>query len=92
MKTALFALSTLMLVTGTSGAFAAARCQGDFQNVGGGWVADPTCERGVAQAIAGREDLRISRHPMGIHQISREEFCLGNEDIRTDVYCAPYKD
>jgi hypothetical protein len=92
MKMALFAVSTLMLVSGATGAFAASRCSGDFTNINGGWVADPNCERGVAQAIASGEHARISRHPVGANQISREEFCLGNEDIRTDDYCAPFKD
>jgi hypothetical protein len=64
MRMALFAVSTLMLVSGATGAFAASRCSGDFTNIDGGWVADPNCERGVAQAIASGEHARISRHPV----------------------------
>ncbi len=92
MKMAILAASALMLIAGTTGAFAASRCSGDFTKVDGGWVAAPDCERGVAHAIANGEHEQISRHPMGANQISREEFCLGNEDIRTDDYCAPFKD
>lgn len=92
MRMALFAVSTLMLMSGATGAFAASQCSGDFAKVDGGWIADPNCERGVAHAIARSEHEQISRHPVGANQISREEFCLGNEDIRTDDYCAPFKD
>jgi hypothetical protein len=92
MRMALFAVSTMMLMSGATGAFAATQCSGDFTKVDGAWVAEPNCERSAAHAIARSEHEQIARDPNGRNQISREEFCLGNEDIRTDDYCAPFKD
>jgi hypothetical protein len=92
MRSLFFAASALALLAGSPSAFASQACSGDFRNVGGAAIADPDCERSSAEAVAADEHLKIVRNPVGPHQISREQFCRGNEDIRTDYYCAPYKD
>jgi hypothetical protein len=92
MKVAVFAISVLMLASGATASFAASSCSGDFRLVDGGWVSDPDCQRNVARSIAESEGRQISRHPMNDRQETRAEFCAGNENIGTDVYCAPFKD
>ncbi len=92
MKSLLFAASAVAFLAGAPSAFAAQPCSGDFRYIGGEAIADPVCERSAAQAVAADQHLSIARNPAGPHQVSREQFCLGNNDIRTDFYCAPYKD
>lgn len=92
MKASLFAISALIAIFGATAAVAAPACSGDFKWVDGGWVSDPQCQRGVAESLAAGEHEKIVRHPMNYREVTRAQFCLGNENIATDIYCAPYKD
>jgi hypothetical protein len=94
MKALAIAFSALALTAGAhvATASAAPACRGDFTYADGGWVTDPACQRAVAQGVARSEGRQIARHPATSRQETRESFCLGNNDIRTDVYCAPYRD
>lgn len=92
MKASLLAMSTFMIMFGTTAAMAASGCSGDFRSVDGVWVSDPECQRNVAESVAASEHFRITRHADGVGSITPEQFCRGNENIDTDVYCAPYKD
>ncbi len=56
-----FALSAIALGIGTTSAFAASGCSGDFSRVDGRWIADPSCQRAVAQSIASSMHERIGR-------------------------------
>ncbi len=84
MSKALLALSTAILVSGVTAAFATT--SSSFRHAGPGY------QQGVAQSIAASRHERIVDDPLGARQESPDEFCRGNNDIRTDVYCAPYKD
>ncbi|MFA5956735.1 hypothetical protein [Hyphomicrobium sp.] len=84
-----FALSAIALGIGTTSAFAASGCSGDFSRVDGRWIADPSCQRAVAQSIASTMHERIGRGP---GEETHGEFCRRNgDDIRADGYCSAYK-
>jgi len=92
MKASLFAISALMALSGATAAVASPACSGDYKWVGGGWVADPTCERNVAEGVAASENSRIVRHPTNYHEETRGQFCRENEaNIAADGYCASNK-
>jgi len=83
-----FSLLTLALATSAN---AAVRCDGDFENVNGSWVATRTCQRAAAEHIANSENEHITHHTVRMRDETPDEFCRKHvNDIETDTYCSSY--
>ena len=85
---------TLLLAAAstTSPAFAHSRCDGDFELVGGSWVATRHCQEHEAQKVAHLYHKHISESIRSDNDVSPDEFCRGNNDIRVSTYCSSWKD
>jgi hypothetical protein len=85
---------TLLLAAAstTSPAFARSRCDGDFEMVGGSWIATRRCQEHEAQRVARLYHKHISESISSSNDVSPDEFCRGNNDIRVSTYCSSWKD
>jgi hypothetical protein len=86
-------ISLMALGAAASGASAQSSCSGDFENVGGNWIATKYCQRAEAQKVARTEDMHITSHPALAHDETPGQFCRENvANIATSTYCASYND
>lgn len=85
---------TLLLATAsaTNPALARSRCDGDFEMIGGSWVATRRCQEHEAEKVARLYHKHISETIRSDNDVSPDEFCRGNNDIRVDTYCSSWKD
>lgn len=82
-------LSTVVAMTPAQ---AKSRCDGDFERVGGSWVSTRRCQEHEADKVAREMHEHVTDSPSSPNDVSPDEFCRGNEDIRVSTFCASYKD
>jgi hypothetical protein len=84
----------LLLATAstTSPALARSRCDGDFEMVGGSWIATRRCQEHEAEKVARQYHQHITESPVSRNDVTPDEFCRGNNDINVSTYCSSWKD
>ncbi len=89
------ALFVSMIALGAAAGTASAQstCSGDFENIGGNWIATKYCQRVHAKGVAAREHERLTSHPTLARDETPGQFCrMHVNDIRTSTYCSEYND
>lgn len=82
----------LFAATAVPQARAHSRCDGDFERVGGDWVATRRCQEHEANKVARELHRHVTDWPSTENDVTPDEFCRGNNDIRVSTFCAAYKD
>jgi len=67
-------------------------CDGDFERTAGGWVATPRCQEYEAAKVAREMHQHLTDITSSPRDVTPDEFCRGNNDIRVSTFCAAYKD
>jgi len=67
-------------------------CDGDFERTAGGWVATPRCQEHEAAKVAREMHQHLTDITSSPGDVTPDEFCRGNNDIRVSTFCAAYKD
>ncbi len=84
------------LVLATSAAMTSAQarslCDGDFERTAGGWVSTPRCQEHEAAMVAREMHQHLTDSTSSPRDVTPDEFCRGNNDIRVSTFCAAYKD
>lgn len=83
------ALSTSAVMTSAQ---ARSLCDGDFERTAGGWVSTPRCQEHEAAKVAREMHQHLTDRTSSYRDVTPDEFCRGNNDIRVSTFCAAYKD
>jgi hypothetical protein len=84
-----FVLATSSALTSVQ---ARSLCDGDFERTGGGWLATTRCQEYEAARVAREMHQHLTDRTLSPRDVTPEEFCRGNNDIRVSTFCASYKD
>lgn len=86
-------VSLIALGSAAGAASAQGACSGDFENVGGNWIATKYCQRVHANKVANLEGLHLTTHPVLARDETPDQFCREHvDDNRTSTYCSEYTD
>jgi hypothetical protein len=86
-------VSLIALGAAASAASAQGTCSGDFENVGGNWIATNYCQRVHAKHVASQEGMHLTSHPVLARDETPGQFCREHvDDNRTSTYCSEYND
>jgi hypothetical protein len=86
------AVSLLLSMLGpVNPAMAGSKCDGDFENVGGNWIANRQCQREEAEKVAQLYHEHITYSPSSRDDVTPDQFCRGNNDIRVSAYCSSWE-
>lgn len=69
-----------------------ATCDGDFEHTRDGWIATSRCQRHEAAKVAREQHRHLTSTTSSAWDVTPDEFCRGNNDIRVSTFCAAYKD
>ncbi|MBY0558751.1 hypothetical protein [Hyphomicrobium sp.] len=83
------ALSTAAAMTSAQ---ARSLCDGDFERTPGGWISTPRCQEYEAAKVAREMHQHLTDITSSSRDVTPDEFCRGNNDIRVSTFCAAYKD
>lgn len=84
-----------VLISGSALATSAqahAICDGDFEHTRDGWIATSRCQRHEAARVAQEQHRHLTGRISSAWDVTPDEFCRGNNDIRVSTFCAAYKD
>jgi signal transduction histidine kinase len=88
--------SAVCLIVATLAALTSAQarslCDGDFERMAGGWVATTRCQEYEAARVAREMHQHLTDRDSSPRDVTPEEFCRGNNDIRVSTFCGSYKD
>ena len=80
-------------VAGSTAATAHPQCDdGGFALVHGHWIASQWCQAQLAGQVSRQRGEGYTSAQLRNSPAKMEEFCRGNNDIRFDTACAPFKD
>ena len=83
------AISTSVAMTSAQ---ARSLCDGDFERTASGWISTPRCQEYEAARVAREMHQRLTDSTASPNDVTPDEFCRGNNDIRVSTFCAAYKD
>lgn len=86
-------LILLCSIVGATSAAAHPQCDdGGFALVHGHWISSQWCQEELATQVSRRRGWTSTASGLHSSPAKMEEFCRGNNDIRFNTACAPFKD